>query len=127
MPKVLLVGLLPEVVDFRGFPGLTAEKLSATLAAQEAALRARGFDARWCLVDLGATAEEVVRAALISEGPHEVVLVGAGVRTMPDHLLLFEKLLNAIHAHAPGAKLCFNTRPDDTVDAVLRWATAPSA
>jgi hypothetical protein len=120
MTKVLLVGLLPEVVDFTLFPGLTAEKLSASLAAQEAELRARGFDARWCLVDLGATAEAVVRSAL-EAAPHDIVLVGAGVRTVPAHFLLFEKLLNVIHAHAPTAKLCFNTRPDDTVDAVLRW------
>ncbi|MBX3159731.1 MAG: hypothetical protein KF773_27425 [Deltaproteobacteria bacterium] len=120
MAKVLLVGLVPEVVDFAKFPGLTVERLAAALAAQEAALRERGVDARWCLVDLGATAEAVVRAEL--EGvPHDVVLVGAGVRTVPEYLMLFERLVNVIHEHAPGAKICFNTRPDDTVEAVLRW------
>jgi hypothetical protein len=120
MTKVLCIGLLPEVVDFSMFPGLTAEKLAAGLAAQEAELVARGFDARWCLTDLNETAEAVLRAAL-AEGGFDVVMIGAGVRTVPKHLMLFERLLNVVHAAAPGAKLCFNTRPDDTVEAVLRW------
>lgn len=39
----------------------------------------------------------------------------------PEHLLLFEKLLNLVHAQAPGAKICFNTKPTDTPEAVQRW------
>jgi hypothetical protein len=30
--------------------------------------------------------------------------------------------VNAIHAGAPGAKIAFNTKPDDTAEAVQRWA-----
>ena len=26
-----------------------------------------------------------------------------------------------VHVHAPKAKLCFNTKPDDTRESVLRW------
>src|SRR5262245_59468321 len=37
------------------------------------------------------------------------------------HFLLFEKLINVIHEHAPQAKICFNTLPSDTADAVKRW------
>jgi len=36
-------------------------------------------------------------------------------------LLLFEKLINLVHEHAPGAKICFNTTPADTAEAVQRW------
>jgi hypothetical protein len=35
--------------------------------------------------------------------------------------LLFEKLVNVVHENAPGARLCFNTRPDDTAESVQRW------
>jgi hypothetical protein len=35
--------------------------------------------------------------------------------------MLFERLVNAVHEHAPRARLCFNTRPDDTAEAVKRW------
>jgi hypothetical protein len=125
MKKVLLVGLLPEVVDFSSLPGLTTEKLRASLTGQERQLREMGFDAKWCLVDLGQTAEAVVRSAL-GATVYDVVLIGAGVRTIPEHFTLFEKLINVVHEHAPQAKICFNSKPDDTRDAVLRWSNAGS-
>ncbi len=40
---------------------------------------------------------------------------------MPSKFLLFEKLVNVVHEHAPQAKLCFNTKPSDTAEAVRRW------
>ncbi|HYO98303.1 MAG TPA: hypothetical protein VER33_27550 [Polyangiaceae bacterium] len=120
MKKVLLLGLLPEVVDFSAVPGMTAEKLTTSLNTQEAMLRDIGFDAKWCLVDLGETAEAVVSAALDAK-LYDLVLIGAGVRTLPKHFTLFEKLVNVVHEHAPSAKICFNTKPDDTSEAVLRW------
>jgi hypothetical protein len=49
------------------------------------------------------------------------VVIGAGLRTHPEHFFLFEQLVNVVHACAPAAKLCFNTRPTDTLDAVQRW------
>ncbi len=61
-----------------------------------------------------------LRNALI-QNQYDCVLVGAGVRTVPTHFLLFEKIINTIHAHAPGAKICFNTKPSDTAEAVNRW------
>lgn len=51
----------------------------------------------------------------------DAVLIGAGVRTSQEHFMLFEKLLNTVHQHAPGARLCFNTGPTDSVAAVQRW------
>lgn len=125
MKKVLLVGLAPSVVDFSSFPGLTEEKLAMGLKAQEQSLCDLGFDAKWCLVDRGETAATVVQAALDAKR-YDVVLVGAGIRLMPAHFALFEKLINVIHAHAPQAKICFNTRPEDTQESVLRWLAAPS-
>ena len=44
-----------------------------------------------------------------------------GIRVPPPQFSLFEKLINVIHKGAPQAKLCFNTNPGDTADAVLRW------
>jgi hypothetical protein len=34
---------------------------------------------------------------------------------------LLERLLNLIHALAPTAKICFNTTPEDSLEAVQRW------
>ena len=52
---------------------------------------------------------------------YDCVLIGGGLRLIPSSFLLFEKLLNVIHEHAPGARICFNANPDDTAEAVRRW------
>lgn len=118
--NVLLIGLDPAVVNYERWPGLTAEKLEAGLRRDEAALNDSGYNARICFIDHGETAEEAVKARL-AETEFACVLVGAGVRTDAEEFLLFEKLINVVHEHAPGARLCFNTGPTDSVDAVKRW------
>ena len=118
--NVLLIGLDPEVVRYDRWPGLTAEKLEAGLRRDEATLNESGYTARICFIDHGETAEEVVRSTL-AETDFACVLVGAGVRTDNEEFLLFEKLVNIVHEHAPAAKICFNTGPTDSVAAVQRW------
>jgi hypothetical protein len=124
MNRILLIGIEPTLVDFSSMPDLDAAKVSQGLRAQEQRLRDLDFDAAWCLTDLGATAEAVVRAALAAK-PYDVVLIGAGIRVMPANFSLFERLINVVHEGAPRAKICFNTRPDDTQEAVLRWIAPP--
>jgi hypothetical protein len=53
--------------------------------------------------------------------PYDCVMIGAGIRIIPSSFLLFEKLINVVHTNAPHAKLCFNTKPSDTAEAVMRW------
>jgi hypothetical protein len=73
-----------------------------------------------CLVDAGETAERVVAAALKAKN-FDCVVIGAGLRLPPAQLLLFETILNRIHTLAPAARICFNTTPADTLEAVQRW------
>ena len=61
----------------------------------------------------------VVRT-LLDARCYDCVVIGAGVRTIEKHFILFEKLINLGHAHAPQAKICFSTRPDGTAAAVQR-------
>ncbi|RZL94865.1 MAG: hypothetical protein EOP82_04040 [Variovorax sp.] len=117
--RVLVIGLEPTLVDFSSMPDMNAEKVQAGLQADQAKLNALGYDAHLCLTDLGGTAENVV-AQKLSEG-FDCVVIGAGLRTVPTYFLLFEKLINVVHRNAPEARLCFNTRPSDTADAVQRW------
>jgi hypothetical protein len=124
MNQILLIGIEPELVDFSSMPDLDAAKVAQGLRAQEQRLRDLGFDAAWCLTDLGATAEAVVRTALAAK-PYDVVLIGAGIRVLPASFSLFERLINVVHEGAPRAKICFNTRPGDTEEAVLRWIAPP--
>jgi hypothetical protein len=52
-------------------------------------------------------------------------MVGAGVRALSQNTSLFEKIMNTIHQKAPSSsKICFNTNPADTVEAILRWVNS---
>lgn len=118
--RVLLIGLDPDVVDYGRWPGLTPQKLRAGLERDAATLNGEGYAATVCFVDHGETAEATVGDALARE-PADCVLIGAGVRKDDNEFELFEKLVNTVHREAPGARICFNTGPTDSVDAVKRW------
>jgi hypothetical protein len=66
-----------------------------------------------------------VLCRILTETTYDCVLVGAGVRLIPDNTPLFETLMNVIRRTAPDATLCFNTDPDDSVAAVQRWFSPP--
>jgi hypothetical protein len=121
--RVLVVGLDPALIDFSqpGYaPGMDATKVLAGLKASEDELTRLGYNVRMCLTDFGDTAEAVLQGQL-EQNQFECILIGAGVRTNPSNFLLFEKLINVAHEHAPRARLCFNTLPGDTAAAVRRW------
>jgi hypothetical protein len=118
--NVLLIGLDPAAVDYSGYPGMDAATLWAAITAGESSLNSLGYDAQWCLIDGGEAAEAAV-LELLGKEQFDCVLIGAGVRLNAKHFLLFEKLLNAVHEHAPRAKICFNTKPTDVAESVQRW------
>jgi hypothetical protein len=92
----------------------------AGLKSSKEELTRLGYDMQMCLTDFGETAEAVLRGRLEQE-QFNCILIGAGVRTNPNNFLLFEKLVNVAHEHAPQARLCFNTLPSDAAAAVQRW------
>jgi hypothetical protein len=118
--NVLLIGLDPALGNYAAFPDLDAEKVLAAFKTDEDRLNGLGYGVQVCWIDRGETAEAVIKDQLSKKQFH-CVLIGAGVRTVPSHFLLFERLINLLHEHAPQAKLCFNTKPTDTAEAVLRW------
>ena len=118
--KVALVGWNPDVVDYTKWPELTPEKLRAALEGDRDKLISLGYEADWLYIDIADTAYYVVADALKHKS-YDCVLIGAGVRVDQDHFLVFERLVNAVHHHAPQASICFNTNPSDTAEAVQRW------
>jgi len=120
MPKrVLALGLDPACADLTAFPNLTPDLVRAFIESQLERLRGLGYEVESCLTDSGETAEAVTAGHLTAR-EFDCVVIGAGLRA-PPHLLLFEKLINLVHKHAPGAKICFNSTPADTAEAVQRW------
>ena len=121
--NVLVIGLDPALIDFSqpGYAaGMNAIKVLAGLRSSEEELTQLGYRVQLCLTDFGETAEAVVQRRL-AENMFDCILIGAGVRTNPNNFLLFEKLINVVHKHAPQARICFNTLPNDTAAAVKRW------
>jgi len=121
----LIIGLDPELIDFSSpdfaaFPGMTAAKVLAGMDAAAEGMKALGYEVHHCLTDFGQTAEEIVTAQLQLRH-FDCVLIGAGVRTVPSNFILFERLINLVHTHAPHSKICFNTKPSDTLEALQRW------
>jgi hypothetical protein len=116
---VLALGLDPAAVDPATFQPFTTAQVTAFIETQLERIRQLGHEVQSCLVDLGATAEGVVARQLEAKS-FDCVLIGAGLRA-PEGLLLFEKLLNLVHERAPRARICFNTSPADSAEAVQRW------
>ncbi len=120
-----MIGLDPALIDFSSpdfaaFPGLDASQVLAGLDAAREGMRDLGYDGHICLIDFGQTAADMVRAKL-QQRHFDCVLIGAGVRVAPSNFLLFEELINVVHEYAPRSKICFNTNPADTLEALQRW------
>jgi hypothetical protein len=117
---VLAIGLDPRFADFGAMPGFTPELVRAYIDAEIARVRESGFEVDTRLIAPDATAEAEVEAALRGRS-FDCVVIGAGLREPPEHLLLFERILNLVHRLAPDASIAFNTTPADTAEAVQRW------
>lgn len=124
MIRVLLIGLEPDAVDFSDPdlpPGSTLERISAGINASIDAMKARGWDASFCAILPDDTAEGTI-AALLAER-WNCIVIGGGVRIPSRGLRLFERVINAVHLHAPSTPIAFNTSPSDTADSAIRWLT----
>ncbi|ADO72389.1 hypothetical protein [Stigmatella aurantiaca] len=120
--SVLLIGVNPEEVDFTDPslpPGMSAEKIHAGLRRAHALLTEQGYVSDQCMVSLKGGAQEQIVEAL-GRKVYTCVVIGGGVRKPEPNLALFERIINTVHKHAPGAVIAFNTRPEDSAEAVAR-------
>jgi hypothetical protein len=123
MKKILFLGIDPKLIDVNlaTTTGWDANRVKAVAQEANNNLTELGYEVQNCLVDLGETAESVVSDTLSREN-FECIMIGAGIRILPQHTVMFEKIINAVHQKAPpSSKICFNTNPSDTVEAVVRW------
>jgi hypothetical protein len=122
--RVLSIGIHPRSLDYSTLPdGVDEAALSARIERGNTALREAGFDVVLCQVDTSQNAaEKLVRDAL-DGASFGLAMIGGGIRMIPEHTELFERIVNVVLEVSPGIRLCFNTAPDNTVDALRRWIT----
>jgi hypothetical protein len=126
MKRVLLVGQLPETVDYSDPaipPGFNAEKIRAGVAIAMTKMADRGWQADSCMVRPDETAGLVLEKQLKTTA-YDCVVIGAGIRLPPKSLSLLETVINAVRRAAPKASIAFNTRPEDSAEAAARWLQA---
>ncbi|MEV0745665.1 hypothetical protein OG778_30045 [Streptomyces sp. NBC_00184] len=123
--KVLSIGVHPRALDYSRMPeGIDEAAFTARVEAGNAALRESGFDVVVCLIDTSADHAEATVREYLDRHAFGLAMIGGGVRMMPENTLLFERLLNVLTEAAPGIRLCFNTAPENTVEALRRWIRA---
>ena len=121
--SVLIIGEDPQYIDFsapKGPRGMTAETILAGLDGARDRLVSAGHEVRLVLTKDEQTVEAQVSEALKGKS-YDVIVVGAGLRILPPLAAQFELLMNLLHRQAPTAKLAFNSTPDDSDIAALRW------
>ncbi|MFI7072960.1 hypothetical protein ACN27B_24245 [Micromonospora sp. WMMD754] len=111
---VLVIGLDPT-----RFPDWDPEPVLAAIARGHARFAEHGIEADLCLTAADADGEQTIVAAL-TRTEYACVVVGGGIRKHEPLLGFFERVVNLIRRHAPGAAIAFNSTPEDTVDAALR-------
>jgi hypothetical protein len=124
MPQaVLIIGEDPELVDFSAPgvpPNMSAKTVMEGVGAATDRLTGLGHEVAVLLTKDVETVDALVSDAL-KERPYDVIVIGAGLRTLPPMLEQFERLINVLREKAPRAKVAFNSRPEDSDKAALRW------
>jgi hypothetical protein len=119
--SVLIIGPDPRYIDFSAPylpPGMTAEKIIAGVDGARDRLADAGYRVQVLLTKNEETVEQQVSDAL-KESSYDVV--GVGLRILSPMAAHFERLINALHEKAPRTKIAFNSKPDDSDAAALRW------
>ena len=117
----LIVGIDPNSINFSGPntpPGMTAEKLSAEIAETQRQFAAQGDRADICPVTLDASAASRVSARL-TRSTYDCILIGGGFRE-DAAIETLERIINAVHRHAPAAAIALLKTPKDGIAAAAR-------
>ncbi|MBL3671328.1 hypothetical protein JL475_36595 [Streptomyces sp. M2CJ-2] len=123
--KVLSIGLHPSALDYSRMPdGVDEAVLTARIEAANTALREAGFDAVPCLIDASPDRAAATVREQLQKHTFGLAMIGGGIRMLPENTLLFERLINILTEETPWIRLCFNTTPEDTVEALRRWIQA---
>jgi hypothetical protein len=123
MKTILIIGMNPHTIDFTNpeLPkGLTAEMVEQGTKATLEKLNTMGYETESFLIDTGATDFNHL-AKELKDRNYSGVVIGNGIRSQASNFILFEQIINVVHANAPKSVIIFNTLPTNTDEAVKRW------
>jgi hypothetical protein len=104
-----------------GYDAATEASLTSRVGSSNAALVAAGVDVVFVIITtVPSDAERIIRETM-AKAEFGVAMIGAGLRLLPENSVLFERVINAVIDVSPRIRLCFNTKPEDTIEAVARW------
>lgn len=116
--RVLSIGVSPQEL---GYDAATEASLISRVESGNAALVAAGVDVVFVLITtVPSDAERIIRDTM-AKTEFGVAMIGAGLRLLPENSVLFERVINAVVDVSPRIRLSFNTKPEDTTEAVARW------
>jgi hypothetical protein len=110
-----VIGLDPAKIQ-----GWAPEPVQAAIARGQARFDDYGIEADLCLVALDENPEGTIVEALTRKD-YACVVIGGGIRKHEPSLELFEKVVNLVRQNVPEAAIAFNSSPEDSADAALRW------
>ncbi|WLW50367.1 hypothetical protein [Streptomyces sp. YU58] len=121
--RVLTLGITADALTPDDFPpGVTTlEELIAMRKRSLAALQATGIDAEEGYLSLDPDEAEAELRRLFDGRSFGVVLVGGGIKNVPEYTVLFERVVNVLIDLQPGIRLSFSSHPTNVPEALQRW------
>jgi hypothetical protein len=116
--NVLLIGLDPHAPH--AVSSVDPALVDTAIAIGQQRFEAQDIPAELCLVKPDASADPEIIAHL-QRKDYACVVIGGGIRKPEELLEMFERVINLVRQHAPGAAIAFNTNPTNSVDAAMRW------
>jgi hypothetical protein len=121
MANILIIGEDPDTPEFADMapPGVTVTSVHRGLDDAAARLEGEGHAAAIMLTGpIEAISGQLAEA--LAARVYDVIVIGAGLRSLPPMTEKFETLINEIRNQAPRARLAFNTSPNDSDVAARR-------
>ncbi|KAI0020753.1 hypothetical protein F4780DRAFT_779200 [Xylariomycetidae sp. FL0641] len=122
--RILLIGLI-----FSTSLPPSSRALFPAVATLERAVRddlavaaSRGFAVSTLFLDPSSAADGLARlGARLRDAPPDAVVVGTGLRVVPEFTELLERVVGTCREAAPGVPVGFNRAPGSTSETLERW------
>lgn len=121
MTRILMIGIHAKALDYSKLPPeLNEATMTERIEAGFGATLAAGFDAVSCLTGTSPDEAEAQVRAAFGQDQFGLVMIGGGIRMIPEYTELFERIINTCSDESPGIPFCFNTSPETTLEALRR-------